>query len=174
MSKHVVPDEVLTRPEPLSEAERLTRVPATPFAFLRFLIFKHFRGRVAALVALAGTATSIEAFGPYALSHLINAITAAVQEHASFTTAILPWLLLLATLALIQDEASVTEVVLQAMAKTEDARLRAVMAALVSHLHAFLREVRPTDEEFERALADIEQALAVLCADRFRGRHVDA
>lgn len=61
----------------------------------------------------------------------------------------------LATLALIQDEASVTEVVLQAMAKTEDARLRAGMAALVSHLHAFLREVRPTDEEFERALAFI-------------------
>ncbi|WP_066738904.1 dioxygenase [Cupriavidus sp. D384] len=56
-------------------------------------------------------------------------------------------------LSLIEDEASVTGVVLQAMARTEDARLRTVMAALVSHLHAFLREVRPTDEEFERALA---------------------
>ncbi|PLP96995.1 dioxygenase family protein [Cupriavidus pauculus] len=59
------------------------------------------------------------------------------------------------TLALIEDEASVTGVVLQAMAKTEDPRLRTVMAALVSHLHAFLREVRPSDEEFERALAFI-------------------
>ncbi len=96
MSKHLIPDQVLSQPEPLSEAEPLARVPSTPFAFLRFLIVKHFRGRVAALVALAGTATSIEAFGPYALSHLINAITAAVQTHASFTTAILPWLLLLA------------------------------------------------------------------------------
>ena len=96
MSKHLIPDQVLSQPEPLSEAEPLARVPSTPFAFLRFLIAKHFRGRVAALVALAGTATSIEAFGPYALSHLINAITAAVQTHASFTTAILPWLLLLA------------------------------------------------------------------------------
>ena len=98
MSKHVVPDQVLSQPEPLSEAERLARVPATPFAFLRFLIGKHFRARVTILVALAGTATSIEAFGPYALSHLINAITAAVQAHAGFSTAILPWLLLLATI----------------------------------------------------------------------------
>ena len=98
MSKHVIPDQVLTRPEPLSEAEMLARVPSTPFAFLRFLISKHFRTRVAILVTLAGTATSIEAFGPYALSHLINAITAAAQEHASFSTAILPWLLLLASI----------------------------------------------------------------------------
>ncbi|MGO4329322.1 dioxygenase [Cupriavidus sp. 2TAF22] len=58
-------------------------------------------------------------------------------------------------LALIEGEASVTEVVVQAMARTEDDRLRTVMAALVSHLHAFLREVRPTDEEFERGLAFI-------------------
>src|ERR1041384_1230234 len=97
-SRHVIPDQVLSRPEPLSEAERLARVPSTPFAFIRFLIGKHFRARVAILVALAGTATSIEAFGPYALSHLINAITAAAQAHASFSTAILPWLLLLASI----------------------------------------------------------------------------
>jgi ATP-binding cassette subfamily B protein len=97
-SRHVVPDQVLSRPEPLSEAENLARVPATPFAFLRFLIGKHFRGRVIALVVLAGSATSIEAFGPYALSHLINAISAAVEAHASFATAILPWMMLLAAI----------------------------------------------------------------------------
>jgi ATP-binding cassette, subfamily B, bacterial len=95
---HVVPDQVLSRPEPLAEAERLAQVPSTPFAFLRFLIVRHFRGRVLMLVALAGSATSIEAFGPYALSHLINAITAAVQAHASFDTAILPWMILLAAI----------------------------------------------------------------------------
>lgn len=58
-------------------------------------------------------------------------------------------------LALIEGEETVTDVVLQAMARTEDARLRTVVAALVSHLHAFLREVRPTDEEFEQGLAFI-------------------
>lgn len=56
------------------------------------------------------------------------------------------------SLSLIDNEWSVTEVVAQAMAQTENPRLRTVMAALVKHLHEFLREVRPTDEEFELGL----------------------
>lgn len=55
-------------------------------------------------------------------------------------------------LALIEDEFSVTPIVEAAMAGTSDPRLRFVMASLVRHLHDFLREVRPTDEEFERGL----------------------
>ncbi|MGE6494821.1 intradiol ring-cleavage dioxygenase [Cupriavidus metallidurans] len=55
-------------------------------------------------------------------------------------------------LALIDDEWSVTDVVRRAMEGTENPRLRTVMAALVRHLHEFLREVRPTDEEFELGL----------------------
>ena len=96
MTRKIVPDQVLERPEPLPEAEGLTRVPSTPFAFMWFLIKKHHLANVIVLVLLAGTATSIEAFGPYALSRLINAITAAVETHASFADAILPWLVLLA------------------------------------------------------------------------------
>ncbi|MSP93862.1 MAG: ABC transporter ATP-binding protein [Alphaproteobacteria bacterium] len=98
MNRHIVPDQVLERPEPLSEAEALAHVPSAPFAFIRFLVMKHFRGRVFVLVALAGTATSIEAFGPYALSHLINAIGAAVTTGATFSEAILPWMGLLAAI----------------------------------------------------------------------------
>src|SRR5258708_23783036 len=97
-NRHVIPDQVLSCPEPLPEAEPLAVVPATPFAFIRSLIAGLFRGQVVARVALAGSATSIEAFGPYALSHLINAITAAVAAHASFATAILPWMMLLAAI----------------------------------------------------------------------------
>ena len=97
-NKHIVPDQVLSRPEPLAEAERLARVPATPFAFMRFLIARHFFWQVGLLVLLAGSATSIEAFGPYALSHLINAVTAAYTAHATFAQAILPWLGLLAAI----------------------------------------------------------------------------
>jgi ATP-binding cassette subfamily B protein len=93
--KHVVPDEVLSKPEPLLEAEALARVPSTPFAFMLFIVSRHFAMRVAALVLLAGSATSIEAFRPYALSHLINAISAAASNHASFMEAILPWIVLL-------------------------------------------------------------------------------
>jgi ATP-binding cassette subfamily B protein len=98
MNRHIVPDSVLNTAEPLPEAERLACVPSTPFAFMRFLVGKHFRWQIVTLVALAGSATSIEAFGPYALSHLINAITAAVAVHASFSSAILPWMLLLAAI----------------------------------------------------------------------------
>ena len=46
----------------------------------------------------------------------------------------------------------VTPAVLQAMAGASDARLRELMASLVSHLHAFVRETRPTEIEFERAI----------------------
>ena len=45
-----------------------------------------------------------------------------------------------------------TEVVLRAMSRTPDPRLREVMEALVRHLHAFLREVELTPEEFEHAV----------------------
>ena len=95
---HVVPDQVLNRPEPLAEARKLLRVPSTPFAFLRFIIGRHFRWHALALVLLAGSATSIEAFGPYALSHLINAITAAAAAHAGFREAVAPWMALLAAI----------------------------------------------------------------------------
>ena len=98
MTRKIVPDQVLERPEPLPEAEGMTRVPSTPFAFMAYLIKKHHLGNVIVLVLLAGTATSIEAFGPYALSRLINAITAAVETHASFADAIVPWLVLLSAI----------------------------------------------------------------------------
>ena len=54
---------------------------------------------------------------------------------------------------IIQDESQITEAVLAAMADTPNLRLRTVMDALVRHLHAFVREVRPTEEEWERGLA---------------------
>ena len=46
----------------------------------------------------------------------------------------------------------ITPAVLKAMAPAEDPRLREVMEAFVRHAHAFIREVRPTEEEFERGL----------------------
>jgi catechol 1,2-dioxygenase len=53
---------------------------------------------------------------------------------------------------LVAAEADVTPTVLDAMADTDDRRLREVMASAVRHLHAFLRETRPTEAEFEAAL----------------------
>ncbi len=95
MSRHIVPDEVLSTPELLAEAEASTRVPGTPFAFIWFLVRTHYALRVSILVSLAATGAAIDAFGPLALSHLINAIGAAWRAHAGFMAAVFPWVALL-------------------------------------------------------------------------------
>jgi hypothetical protein len=46
----------------------------------------------------------------------------------------------------------VTDVVLAAMAGAPDPRLRTVMAAFVRHLHAFVREVQLTPDEYDLAI----------------------
>jgi len=50
---------------------------------------------------------------------------------------------------IIDSEASVTRAVLEAMAQAPNDRLREVMASLVRHAHAFAREVKLTEEEFD-------------------------
>jgi len=46
------------------------------------------------------------------------------------------------------NEDTLTEAVLARLSGTPDARLKAVMESLVRHLHGFVREVRPTPEEW--------------------------
>jgi protocatechuate 3,4-dioxygenase beta subunit len=53
---------------------------------------------------------------------------------------------------ILENEATLTEAVLAAMSRTPDARLREIAAAFVRHSHAFVRDVRPTDAEFEAGL----------------------
>jgi protocatechuate 3,4-dioxygenase beta subunit len=69
---------------------------------------------------------------------------------------------------------SITEIVLAAMNRTDDARLKQIVDAVVRHSHAFLREVKLTDQEFEQGLEFVKaigQATVddhnevVLCAD---------
>ena len=43
---------------------------------------------------------------------------------------------------------NITDQVLEVFERTPDPRLREVMQSLVKHLHAFIREVEPSDEEF--------------------------
>ena len=94
LTRHAVPDEVLSRDEALAEAQPLARIPSTPFAFIWFLVRTHYAARISVLVGLAALGAAIDAFGPLALSHLINAITAAVQSHARFADSVLPWVAL--------------------------------------------------------------------------------
>src|ERR1700709_1277032 len=82
--REIATEAVLNDAELLGEAAPLARVPGTPFAFIWFLIARHFPGRVAAMAGCALFATSIEAFYPVAFSHLVNAITAAVKHHGGF------------------------------------------------------------------------------------------
>jgi len=56
------------------------------------------------------------------------------------------------TQQIIDGEASVTPNTLAAMAATANPRLREVMAAFVSHMHAFIREVNLREAEFDTAL----------------------
>jgi len=50
---------------------------------------------------------------------------------------------------------SVLEMATRAMDRTPDPRLRTVMQSLTRHLHAFVKEVKLTEAEFERALGFI-------------------
>jgi len=52
-----------------------------------------------------------------------------------------------------EREGELTERVVASFGGAGDARLRQVMQALTRHLHAFLREVRLTEEEWRRAIA---------------------
>ena len=52
-----------------------------------------------------------------------------------------------------EREAELTELVVASFGGAGDARLRQLMQALTRHLHAFLREVRLTEEEWRRAIA---------------------
>ena len=101
MIRHIVPDQVLGRPESLGEARALARIPATPFAFIWFLVKTHFPVRVSVLVAIAAGATAIDAFGPLVLSHLINAVVAAHAHHFGFAGAILPWIVVMGAIWLV-------------------------------------------------------------------------
>ena len=49
---------------------------------------------------------------------------------------------------IIENQAMVTDAVLEAVSRVEDARLREILAALVRHLHGFVREVRLSEREF--------------------------
>jgi protocatechuate 3,4-dioxygenase beta subunit len=53
---------------------------------------------------------------------------------------------------IIENQATVTEAVMEAVARVEDVRLREILLALVRHLHGFVREVRLTEREFGEAV----------------------
>jgi catechol 1,2-dioxygenase len=62
-------------------------------------------------------------------------------------------------------EHNVTDAILRQMSDTMDPRLRGIMASLVTHLHAFVREVEPTPEEWMAGIRFLT-AVGRMCDDR--------
>jgi protocatechuate 3,4-dioxygenase beta subunit len=53
---------------------------------------------------------------------------------------------------IIENQADVTDAVVEAVSRVEDPRLREILLALVRHLHGFVREVRLSEREFQQAV----------------------
>ena len=53
---------------------------------------------------------------------------------------------------IIESERQVTDAVIEEMRRTPNARTKVILECLVRHLHAFAREARLTEEEFDRAI----------------------
>src|SRR5690242_9570228 len=53
---------------------------------------------------------------------------------------------------IIERQEQVTDAVVQAFQQTADPRAREILTSLVKHLHAFIRDVHLTEEEFEKAV----------------------
>src|ERR1700733_5615389 len=53
---------------------------------------------------------------------------------------------------IIENQAMVTDAVMEAVARTEDPRLREILQAFVRHLHGFVREISLTEREFQEAV----------------------
>lgn len=58
---------------------------------------------------------------------------------------------------IIENQAMVTEAVIEAFSRIENPRLREILPALVRHLHGFVREVRLTEREFGEAVRIIAE-----------------
>jgi catechol 1,2-dioxygenase len=58
---------------------------------------------------------------------------------------------------IVRDQEDVTRAALAVMERTPDPRLREIMVTLVRHLHAFVREVRLSEDEFRDATALLNQ-----------------
>ncbi len=54
---------------------------------------------------------------------------------------------------IVENQKQLTEFALEVMARTPDPRLREITTSLIQHLHAFVREVRLSEAEFQEACA---------------------
>ncbi len=83
---HFIPDDPATQnpraddPEVLEDVGPVEHLPTTPFAFMRFLVGKHFLGRTLLMVLTIMAAVIAEALAPYALSQAVDALALSVTS----------------------------------------------------------------------------------------------
>jgi hydroxyquinol 1,2-dioxygenase len=65
----------------------------------------------------------------------------------------------------IDVEANITESVLRSLAQTDNPRLKTVMTSLITHLHAFIREVELTEAEWMQAIQFLTR-VGQMCDER--------
>ncbi len=82
-------------PEELPEAEAGIRPPGRPFAFVAFLVRRHYRNHALLYAGLVAVATLIEAMAPYALGALINAVKAVGDTQGADIGPVIFWLVAL-------------------------------------------------------------------------------
>ncbi len=58
---------------------------------------------------------------------------------------------------IVENQLQLTDAVLDVMKRTPDPRLREIMTSLITHLHAFVRETRLTEREFQDGCAIIAE-----------------
>lgn len=63
------------------------------------------------------------------------------------------------------DEATITDAVLHSVCAGKDNRVRQISEALVRHLHAFVREIEPTQAEWEAGI-DFLTRTGQMCDDK--------
>ena len=63
------------------------------------------------------------------------------------------------------DEATITDAVLQRVRPAKDDRIRQLSEALVRHLHAFVREIEPTQAEWEAGIGFLTRT-GQMCDDK--------
>jgi len=54
---------------------------------------------------------------------------------------------------IIENETQLTKAVLDETRRTPDPRLKQILQSLVTHLHAFAKDVRLTEKEFDQAIS---------------------
>jgi ATP-binding cassette, subfamily B, bacterial len=172
VTRHIVPDEVLTRPESLAEAQPLARLPTTPFAFIWYLVKTHFPRRVAALMTLAALGAAGDSFGPLAFKYLTNAVATAHTKHLTFVGGVLPWIVAIGAIWL--TSASIYRVYELLDAQTTP-RMRALaqkylFAYMLGHSPRYFQEnfAGKLGQKIKQAGQATVAILTILCLDSVR------